>query len=118
MVDSTKLVPHGDFSFARPYKKEDWSSFVKSVERRSVAPLKYYFIDFETSRRYSLDEKNPLCLGRFGQVRNVPEMPETVPYNPFKLDVYQLGSAFEPMFEVSNWHLLNYPQNQQLLSTD
>ncbi|KAF8178244.1 hypothetical protein BJ912DRAFT_984317 [Pholiota molesta] len=99
MVDSAKLVPNGDFFFFRSSKKEDWTGSVKSVERRSVAPLKYYFIDFETSLQYSPDDPNPLCVGKVGQARNVPEMSETVPYNPFKLDVYQLGTAFQPMFE-------------------
>jgi hypothetical protein len=102
MVDSAKLVPNGDFFFFRSSKKEDWTGSVKSVERRSVAPLKYYFIDFETSLQYSPDDPNPLCVGKVGQARNVPEMSETVPYNPFKLDVYQLGTAFQPMFEVRN----------------
>ncbi|KAF8178269.1 kinase-like domain-containing protein, partial [Pholiota molesta] len=99
MVDSTKLVPNGDFYFFRPRMKEDWTGPVKSVERRSVAPLKYYFIDFETSRQYSPDDQNPLCVGICGQARNVPEMSETVPYNPFKLDVYQLGTTLRPMLQ-------------------
>jgi hypothetical protein len=106
MVDSTKLVPNGDFYFFRPRMKEDWTGPVKSVERRSVAPLKYYFIDFETSRQYSSDDQNPLCVGICGQARNVPEMSETVPYNPFKLDVYQLGTTLQPMLRVCNEHLL------------
>ncbi|KAF9479777.1 hypothetical protein BDN70DRAFT_787482, partial [Pholiota conissans] len=34
-----------------------------------------------------------------GQVRNIPEMSETVPYDPFKVDVYQLGKASQGLID-------------------
>lgn len=99
MVDS-KLVPDGDISFFRPGMKEDWKSRVDCVQRRSVPGLRYYFIDFESSRYFAQDDPNPRCVGLVGQERNIPEMSETVPYNPFKTDIYQLGKAFELLREV------------------
>lgn len=77
MVDSSKLVPDDDISFFHPSKTADWSRSIKTTERRSVSPLKYYLIDFETSMQYPLDEKTPLCLGRFGQEHEAPEMSKT-----------------------------------------
>ena len=102
MVDSAKLVPDGDISFSVPYLTRDKCRLVKRVVRRSVAPLEYYFIDFESATRYPLDEKNPLCVGTTGQERSVPELSDTLPYNPFKLDVYQLGSIFPRLFRASD----------------
>lgn len=100
MVDSTKLVPGGNFSFFRPFVKEDLKSRVDSVERRSVAPLKYYFIDFESSLHFAPDDTDPRCVGLVGQVRGIPEMSKTVSYNPFKTDIYQLGKAFQRLLDV------------------
>ena len=109
MVDSTKLVPDGNVSFLKPARTEDWSRLLTPVVRRSVAPLKYFFIDFETAIRFSPDDKNPRCVGKFGQEREAPELSDTVPYNPFKLDVYQLGMIFPPLFKVSGdlMHLMH-----------
>ena len=59
LVDSTKLVPDGDVSFHEQLRSEDLSRRLTPVERRSVAPLKYFFIDFETAIRFSTDDKNP-----------------------------------------------------------
>ncbi|KAF9479778.1 hypothetical protein BDN70DRAFT_666945 [Pholiota conissans] len=52
MVDSANMVPDGNLSFFRPDMKEDWKNLVDPVEQRFVAPLKYYFIDFETTCMY------------------------------------------------------------------
>ncbi len=101
MVDSSKLVPDGDISLNIPYMTIDKCRYVKPVVRRSVAPLDYYFIDFEASVRFPPEENNPLCVGIFGQEYFVPELSETVPYNPFMVDVYQLGSIFPRLFKVS-----------------
>ena len=101
MVDSAKLVPDGDISLNIPYLTIDKCRRVQSVVRRSVAPLEYYFIDFEASVRFTPEEKNPLCVGIFGQEYAVPELSETVPYNPFMVDVYQLGSIFPRLFKAS-----------------
>ena len=102
MVDSKKLVPDGDNCFTVPYLTRDKCRLVTPVVRRAVAPLQYYFIDFESATYYPPEEKNPLCVGTTGQERSVPELSETVPYNPFKLDVYQLGSIFPRLFSASD----------------
>lgn len=102
MLDSSKLVPDGDISFFRPSRTADWKRFVESVERRSVAPLKYFFIDFETAI-FSVDDVDSRCIGGIGQDRTVPELADRtrqVPYNPFKLDIYQLGRMLASFLSV------------------
>lgn len=63
---------------------------------REVEQLRYYFIDFGIS---SWNED--LTVGDAGQER-APELSETIPYNPYKLDVYILGMAYSKFFEAVN----------------
>ncbi|KDR79995.1 hypothetical protein GALMADRAFT_1174063 [Galerina marginata CBS 339.88] len=102
MMDSTKVIPSG-FHFARQYVQDDFKTQIIYHDRRSVGPVKYYSIDYETARHFFPGEK---CTGVMGQNRNVPEMSETVPYDPFKLDVYQLG-AIIPRF-IENYEGLEF----------
>ncbi|KDR80043.1 hypothetical protein GALMADRAFT_136599 [Galerina marginata CBS 339.88] len=95
MMDPTKVIP-GGFHFARKSFQDDLKNRIVYHDRRSVAPVRYYFIDYETAQRFSLGEQ---CVGIMGQERNVPEMSDTVPYDPFKLDVYQLGAVILRLIE-------------------
>ncbi|KAG6898507.1 hypothetical protein C0995_009433, partial [Termitomyces sp. Mi166 len=70
------------------YRKLKWRS------RSSARPMQYYFIDFDISKQYLVDEKIETSTGLSGQDRTVPEMLDNKPYDPFKVDVYQLGNAF------------------------
>ncbi|KDR79996.1 hypothetical protein GALMADRAFT_1173938 [Galerina marginata CBS 339.88] len=95
MMDPTKVIPSG-FHFVLNHLQDDVKTQVIYNDRRSVAPVKYYFIDYETADRFEPGEK---CLGMIGQNRTVPEMSPTVPYDPFKVDVYQLGSVIPRLIE-------------------
>ena len=63
--------------------------------------MRYYFIDFGLSTDYPEGIDNASDVGIYGQNKTVPELSDTVPYNPFKVDIYQLGSAFSRDFKVS-----------------
>ncbi|KAH8823331.1 kinase-like domain-containing protein [Flagelloscypha sp. PMI_526] len=60
--------------------------------------VRYYFTDFGLSSQFSKSHPNPLVLGTAGRNTNVPELSETVPYNPFMTDVFILGNALETEF--------------------
>ena len=105
MVDPSKLCPEG-FHFAEPTLQDDFETPSKWLERRSVAPLNYYFVDFEMAEYFPPGTDDRLCLGIYGQEKDVPEMSMTIPYDPFKLDVFQLGSAMTHLMEVSDLLLL------------
>ena len=100
MVDPSKLCPEG-FHFGDPRYRDDFRTPSRWLERRSVAPLDYYFIDFELAEYFPPSLDNRLCIGFYGQNKNVPEMSLTVPYDPFKLDVFQLGGAMADLVKVS-----------------
>ena len=107
MVDPSKLCPKG-FHFSKPSYREDFKTRTKWLERRSVSPLTYYFIDFEMAEYFPPGPDNRVCLGIYGQDRDVPELSMTVPYDPFKLDVFQLGGAMGDLIEVGYSPLASY----------
>lgn len=81
---------------------------ITSRDRWDVRPVKYYFIDFELSTRYPAGQIGILDVGVLGQDRSVPESSNTVPYDPFKMDIYQLGNAFLNIIDVGTFILRQY----------
>lgn len=58
-----------------------------------MCTFRYYFIDFGISTRF--EGPGPYRVtGCIGRDPSPPELSETVPYDPFKLDVYVLGNHF------------------------
>ncbi|KAF8884878.1 hypothetical protein CPB84DRAFT_1775315 [Gymnopilus junonius] len=98
MIDPTKICP-GGFHFAANDLQEDFKKPSKWLERRFVSPVKYYFIDFEMSEQLPSGPDTRLSLGIVGQDRTVPEMSMTIPYDPFKVDVFQLGGVIPELIK-------------------
>ncbi|CAK5262966.1 unnamed protein product [Mycena citricolor] len=59
--------------------------------RPTVAPRRYYFIDFGLACAFPSFEERGRVQGLCGQHRNIPELSEEVPYDPFPLDIRQIG---------------------------
>lgn len=76
---------------------------------RTVAGVKYYFVDFGISC-YLPDTSSPrLVTGSNGRDRDPPELSDTVPYDPFKLDIFIIGNMLRQEFcqvGVFRWSLL------------
>ncbi|EJD38712.1 hypothetical protein AURDEDRAFT_139510 [Auricularia subglabra TFB-10046 SS5] len=70
------------------YMSEDMQTTYDPLPRY-MCTFRYYFIDFGVSSR---DEY--LVTGSICRDASAPELSETVPYNPFKLDVYLIGNHF------------------------
>ncbi|TFK38202.1 hypothetical protein BDQ12DRAFT_748605, partial [Crucibulum laeve] len=68
-------------------------------ERWTVKPVKYFFIDFQYSRRYSAKEDRKTISVK-GKDRSVPKLSSSVPYDPFKVDVYYLGNVINMMMKL------------------
>ncbi|KAH9478402.1 hypothetical protein JR316_0008856 [Psilocybe cubensis] len=96
MMDPTDVIPSG-FHFACDWHQPDGVTRIHFRDRCSFPQLRYYLIDFETAQIFP---PNSFTIGRYGQVKDVPEMSETVPYDPFKLDVYQVGSLVKTLIEL------------------
>ena len=61
---------------------------------RSEAEIKYYFIDFGLSTRFTPEKRERLVTGELGRIK-APEQTSGLPYDPFKLDVYYLGHTYQ-----------------------
>ncbi|PPQ80958.1 LOW QUALITY PROTEIN: hypothetical protein CVT26_003529 [Gymnopilus dilepis] len=99
-MDHSRMVPKGTH-FRRPSSHDGITSGLTWRSRWSVRPVQYYFIDFGISMRCpSQDTK---VLGLLSQDKTVPELSESVPYNPFPVDIYQLGNVFKRLTKVSDF---------------
>ena len=74
---------------------------VGKLRRKAVAPMQYYLIDFGLSCRFPSYEGRGLVLGKVGQDKSVPELSKRIPYDPFKVDIYQMGSVINRLIKVS-----------------
>ena len=63
--------------------------------RRDVGGVKYYFIDFGISSWFDGTEGTRLVTGRDGLDREVPELRQSEPYDPFPVDIFILGNLFK-----------------------
>lgn len=99
MMDESRVVPKGSH-FGRPYSHDGCGFNLTWRHRCSVAPVDYYYIDFGLSAWYPDGKEDALRIGVVGQVKSVPELSATVPYNHFKVDIYQLGYTILEVIEV------------------
>ena len=65
-----------------------------------MGPVDYFFIDFGLSRMFSSYEKRHLVTGKGGQNKTVPELSYEIPYDPFKVDIYQFGGVVQELIKV------------------
>lgn len=96
-MEGTALFP-ASWHPQRPHMAPDGLTLLTLKPSRSaVGGVRYYFIHFGIS---SHDED--IVTGRLGQER-APELDGDTAYDPFKLDVYVLGMAYETfLLEVSS----------------
>ncbi|KAJ7457984.1 kinase-like domain-containing protein [Mycena galericulata] len=110
VMDASRMIP-GGFHFSLPsltadgkrrlypYNGDDTIPHIKS--RTQAGPMKYYFIDFGLSVKFSSYETRELVTGECGRLReHIPEISETVPYDPFKVDVCMVGEMLNEEFNT------------------
>ncbi|KAJ7743785.1 kinase-like domain-containing protein [Mycena metata] len=102
MVDARRMIPLG-WHFIAPWSHYGTKVGIKSETRSSVGPVNYYIIDFGLSTEfYDILPEDAQDVGKYGQDKTVPELSETVAYNPFKVDVYQLGNVIAKLVDVGH----------------
>ena len=97
MIDATKLVPRGHH-FCRWDTHDGVRENFHWKTRWSVKPNQYYIIDFGIS--LACKSRDVKTLGIFGQDLSVPELSREIKYDPFPVDVYQLGNVFKKCITV------------------
>ncbi|KAJ7151667.1 kinase-like domain-containing protein [Mycena filopes] len=93
MMDCTNVIPAG-FHFSAPWSQDGVGYGIQWRSRSAVSPVDYYIIDFGLALFSPGGSEEASVVGVFGQDRTVPELSDSVPYNPFKVDIYQLGNVF------------------------
>ena len=114
-MDATDLFPRGFHPMADISLPDDITRSAPTVSRSRVGPkaVTYYFTDFGLSTMFAPDETNRLVTGIHGLDRDVPELSDDIPYDPFKTDIFILGNTIRRTFiEVSTTLVVtNYKLN-------
>ncbi|KAJ7159430.1 hypothetical protein C8R46DRAFT_906189, partial [Mycena filopes] len=99
LMDASRVVPRG-WHFTAPYTHTGEAVGIDSEPRHSVAPVEEYpIIDFGLSTA-DISINAAREIGRYGQDKIVPGLSDTIPYNPFKVDIYQLGNVIMKLIET------------------
>ncbi|KAJ7154563.1 kinase-like domain-containing protein [Mycena filopes] len=90
MMDESRVVPQGSH-FCNPRTHTGIWGLFSWNDRCTVPPVDYYYIDFGLSSFYPDGQDTARRLGTLRTFPTIPELSATVPYNPFKADIFQLG---------------------------
>lgn len=94
---------------ADPFSHGDIKHSMFPHQDRSEDHALYYFIDFGLSSIYPNFEERGLIRGRVGQDKTVPEFSDVIPFDPFKVDIYQLGGILERVEQVGIFTRVQIP---------
>ncbi|KAG8944773.1 hypothetical protein FRC03_001913 [Tulasnella sp. 419] len=91
MMDARRMFPSGWHPMDETRLYDGRTNLASAQTRTAAGGVRYYYVDFGLSTK---DEES--VLGEHGQER-APELEkgQTVPYDPFALDVYILGMSFK-----------------------
>jgi hypothetical protein len=109
-MDADAMYPEGFHPISLNHTP-DYSGLAKYTSRTAVGGVKYYFIGFGISVHIPKNLGEQMVTGIMGRDRDPPELSETKPYDPFKLDVFIIGNMLKRefqevnMFPCENWPL-------------
>ncbi|KAJ6621031.1 kinase-like domain-containing protein [Mycena sp. CBHHK59/15] len=106
MMDETRVVPAGSH-FLRPRTHSGFIHLFRWNNRCSVGPVDYYYIDFGLSMHFPGGHATASTVGTLRTFPTIPELSKTESYNPFKVDVYQLGLTMQKSIETY-WALSDF----------
>ena len=71
---------------------------------RLEARVKYYFVDYGISSYFPAGSQRELVLGVAGRDQDVPELSNSVPYDPFKVDIFTIGNVLRGEIQTVGVH--------------
>jgi len=95
-MDGDAMYPDG-FHPISLRRTPDYSGFAK-YKSRTIAGAKYYYVDFGISVYVPEALRPKLVTGVLGRDQDPPELSDSVPYDPFKLDIFIIGNMFRREF--------------------
>ncbi|KAF8267529.1 kinase-like domain-containing protein [Lactarius quietus] len=106
LMDATNMFPRGFHPVKDVFLPYDISALAPIVPRLDVG-VKYYFVDYQTSSYFPEGTERQLVLGLAVSDRDVPELSNGVPYDPFKADIFTIGHILRREF-VGNYSNLGF----------
>ncbi|KAI9507602.1 kinase-like domain-containing protein [Russula earlei] len=97
LMDASRMFPQGHHPVERSFL-HDITTVAPRIPRLD-ARVRYYFIDYGISSYFPAGEQRQLVLGRAGRDQDVPELSNTVPYDPFKVDIFTIGNVLRCEFQ-------------------
>ncbi|KAH9031616.1 hypothetical protein EDB85DRAFT_2133406 [Lactarius pseudohatsudake] len=92
LMDATCMFPRGFHPLRDSFLPHDISALAPTIPRLDVG-VKYYFVDYRFSSYFPEGTEPQLVLGLAGRDRDVPELSDEVPYDPFKVDILMIGNV-------------------------
>ena len=93
-MDATSIYPEGFHPFLQ-LRQPDGNGTARVISRYEAhRPVTYYFVDFGISTHFQREQDERLVVGEDGIDKDVPELSPSVPYDPFKVDIFILGNVF------------------------
>ncbi|KAJ7487215.1 kinase-like domain-containing protein [Mycena galericulata] len=99
MMDESRVIPMGSH-FINPRTHTGFYGLFRWNDRCSAGPVNYYYIDFGLSLYLPGGKDAALHLGTLRSFRTIPELSKTVPYNPFQVDIFQLGLTIHKLIDA------------------
>ena len=96
LMDADSMYPEGFHPIALR-RTPDYSGIAK-YSSRTASGAKYYYVDFGISVHIPEALRPKLVTGTLGRDQDPPELSATVPYDPFKLDIFIIGNMFKREF--------------------
>lgn len=95
-MDSSPLFPQGHHPIRERFLP-DAVTVAPRLTRTAAGRVKYYYVDYGISS-YIPPDAPRLVVGRAGRDQEVPELSDTIPYDPFMVDIFSIGNVFRCMF--------------------
>ncbi|KAJ7186653.1 kinase-like domain-containing protein [Mycena filopes] len=99
VMDESRVVPNGSH-FSKPRTHTGFHGLFAWNNRCTVMPVDYYFIDFGLSLYFPNGKDTALHSATLRTFPNIPELSLNVPYNPFLVDIFQLGLTVHKLIDA------------------
>ncbi|KAJ6465498.1 kinase-like domain-containing protein [Mycena vitilis] len=99
VMEESRLIPKGSHWF-NPDTHHGFGHFFSWKNRCSLRPsVPYYYIDFGLSRHFPGGKESARLARTLRTFPMIPELSLTVPYNPFYVDIFQIGLAMSRIID-------------------
>ena len=96
MMDADALFPLGFHPITHEFLP-DGHCDLAPVRSRVGNPVRYHYIDFGLSAYFPPGVQPRHVIGMFAREQEIPELSWDVPFDPFKVDIFCLGTMWKKL---------------------